>query len=361
MLRLFYLFIYNISILFLGIDASFTSSFITTSSSSFGRYHYSKIHLLPVPNINVRKGTVGNHVNKLQHQQEEKEEEEYAIRFSRCYQRHVVYDKKKKNRIIESFLFLDEAQKEYPNAIIIPLHDEAGTITSSSSSSSSSSMMQEEEFFPSILAGMGTTRTIIMLQSSSSSKEEGTKGEKEADEALAYLSSLAYTRNHQRHFSAASSEDMKRQIGLALRRRISKTRLQIHTSDTLLRNYNRIMDLFTRGSANQKDRLPMANNIGLSMTESDARRVISDFPQLCLYDFQQLEQRISFFLSPFQNKQQPPKYNDGDIDCKCHYSSHLFTNSQFNLTILLLVSLFFVLIFYILCVLKFDIIIVHIL
>lgn len=215
------------------------------------------------------------------------------IRFSRAFQRHVVYSKSnsKKNpdykcdRVVESFLFLDEAIDKYPLARIEPLEDIG--------------CRNENEDPNIIIAGMG------IIPSSSMQVQDISMESKEL-ETIEYLVLLAL--GGSRTSSSRNMENMKRSVQDNLIRNVAPSRIKFQNPSKMIRNYDKLIDLLTRGRArsstsseyNGTDSLILGlTKSGLGLSEIEARSVISSFPQLCLYDLNDLENKLRFFLAPF--------------------------------------------------------------
>ena len=121
-------------------------------------------------------------------------------------------------------------------------------------------------------------------------------------DALEYLSSLtASLVASQTKAGGGDMEELRQNIASTLRERIGTKRFMEHSPQSLQHNYNRLMDLFTRSRARNDNRSGGADEImgpGLALAESEARNMISYFPEVCLYDIHEVEERIHFFLSP---------------------------------------------------------------
>jgi len=226
------------------------------------------------------------------------------ILFSRAFQRHVVYSSRNVSRkkvdrqcdtVKGSFLFLDEAIDEYPLARIEPLHDIGFK-------------EEDETKEPSmVVAGMGSTPSITVLRDDSfhmSFTESDT---------LEYLAKLAVGGTKYHSSLSKDLEMMKLSIQDRLAQSIAPSRFRCHTPKSLHRNYDRVLDLLTRGRSRSKSQTedgsrPLTDSLileltksGLALSEMEARSVISEFPQLCLYDYYELENRVKFLLAPFVN------------------------------------------------------------
>ena len=227
------------------------------------------------------------------------------ISFSDCYQRYMVQNSK--NNLENSFLFLDEALERHPNA----------TVTGRDAF-----LMYPDEAAGSFVSFEYFNKP---EQSLSSSK---LLSNREFDEILYNLSCL--TANPRK------GGNTQQQIYDYLKSRITKNRLQKHHTKTYLKlNYDRVMDLFTRSNRviqkqnnnnNNNNNLKIETiffNPGLAMDQHAARNVISSFPQLCLYDYNQVEERIKFLMSS-----KPLINNFPGVDCKfcfafCWMLSHI--------------------------------------
>lgn len=226
------------------------------------------------------------------------ENNEYIL-FSRAFQRHIVYSSSNLGRkkvdhqcdtVTGSYLFLDEAIANHPSARIETLNDIG---------------CEEEDLDPtSVIAGMGCTPSISIL------REESTQKSSSNSETLEYLAKLVVggTKNHSP--LSKDVERMKLSIQNRLEQSISTHRLRSHTPKSLQKNYDRVIDLLTRGRSRSKTNAsssrPVMDSLileltksGLALSEMEARSVISAFPQLCLYDFYELENRVKFLLAPF--------------------------------------------------------------
>lgn len=266
--------------------------------------------------------------------QGDENEERYHtyVRFSRAYQRHVVYnctDMRKQGKsyvkhecqcdqTIESFEFLDDALAKYPNITIDKLHDVG--------------LEKDELDYELIVAGMGTIPSANVL----TIKEKKLDTEK-SKSVLYYLGNIDFTGQQSRYpIGSSELEKMRDSFIHQLGKEVSPKRFQSHTKESIQHNYNRLIDLLTRGrerkifSSGHSDNILMQlTKSGLSCTESEARALISSFPQLCLYDIHELEERIRFLISPMDEEflesvrvgAKPGRGRKGkgtnDIDCKC--------------------------------------------
>lgn len=216
--------------------------------------------------------------------------------------------------VVKSFLYLDEALEEYPTARLVKLPEV--------------SHRDDAADYNQILPGMGNrpssslSRIVldpdngdVGLVVDDEDKCEGQNNDlsktapqnvhqnitREGLDALEYLSSL--TASLVASQSKETGDDMsalRQTIASTLRERIGMKRFMEHSPQSLQHNYNRLMDLFTRSRA-RSDKDGEADEImapGLALDESEARNVISFFPEVCLYDIREVEERIHFFLSP---------------------------------------------------------------
>ncbi len=69
--------------------------------------------------------------------------------------------------------------------------------------------------------------------------------------------------------------------------------------DLLTRGRNRNYNPKAGGRHKFEKSLLSITKVGLAFDESDARAVIAEFPQICLYDIHELEDRIKFMISPY--------------------------------------------------------------
>lgn len=216
-------------------------------------------------------------VNFMQLKNEENKE--IYIRFSRAFQKHVVIKCRVDDdscshhdcnygEVIKSYVFLDDAITCYPNAQFVKLRDV---------------IIDIDDIL--ILAGMGTISSTEMIERTVMPSPEI------VNKSLAYLKSL-------------SSTQQRKPISNLLCT-VSPLRFAAFTQEKIHRNYDRVMDLLTRGrNRNHMSRNAEDNNlfsmtkVGLAFGEAAARTVIAEFPQLCLYDIHELEDRIKFFISP---------------------------------------------------------------
>ena len=213
------------------------------------------------------------------------------IFFSNCYKRYIIQNSTKTN-VENSYLFLDEALQEHPNASI------SGTISAT----------EFIDFDTDIDTDIDIEK--IQMQYQYRDIPQNTLSEKDYDDLLYYLSCL--TSNP---IKGGRSQE---QIYNYLKDRISRDHIFTHhTKSALKYSYDRLMDLFTRSntilqqSSQNNQRPPLFFNPGLSMDQHTARNVISNFPQLCLYDYKEVEERVKFMISP-----KPLINNFPGVDCK---------------------------------------------
>jgi len=270
------------------------------------------------------------------------------IRFSRAFQRHVVYkcthatkDQTTSfhhdcqfDKTLESFLFLDEAMVKYPNATLDKLLDVG--------------FAKDNEDFELILAGMGTRQSISMLTQRNGEKDSSNDS---GINALHYLASIAVA-GQRIQLPPPGSKQLNQMRDAFVHRLgwdISPKRFESHSPESIHRNYDRVMDLLTRGrarkvqgvqdgeiTADSGSLLMQITQSGLAFSEAGARAVIADFPQLCLYDIHELEDRIRFMISPTRYrdimKDEPQgRAKTRDVDCKFSLLNPLIMHEDANL------------------------------
>jgi len=251
------------------------------------------------------------------------------IRFSRAFQRHVVYkctDNRKQNlasiynhdcqcdHTLDSFMFLDEAMAKYPTARLDKLLD-VGQI-------------DDENAYELILAGMGNIPSSAML-----TVRNGEMSASNGMEAMRYLASMVMS-DQDINLPPPGSDQFNQMRDTFVQRlelEIAPKRFESHTKESIRRNYDHVVDVLTRGltrklySTGNDGLLMQLEKSGLAFTEADAKAVIADFPQLCLYDIHELEERIKFITSPMEaqsdslnpgQKVVSRKGKKDDVDCK---------------------------------------------
>ena len=220
---------------------------------------------------------------------------------------------------MQSFLYLDEAMEEYPTARLVKLPEvsdrdddrDYNQIVPGMGIRSSSSisrivldpdnidvglvMDDEDDVGGSDVDGDGN-----ILQTQPQSIHQNIT--RDGLDALEYLSSLTASLVASQTKAGADGMDALRQnIASTLRERIGLKRFMEHSPQSLQHNYNRLMDIFTRSRTRNDNKSGGADEImgpGLALEESEARSMISYFPEVCLYDIHEVEERIHFFLSP---------------------------------------------------------------
>jgi len=127
---------------------------------------------------------------------------------------------------------------------------------------------------------------------------------KQGRESLHYLSSLTASLVADATKEKGDMQILRDEISSTLLDRIGLKRFMHHTPQSLSLNYQRVLDLFTRSRPFRQKAVQNEENIneiigpGLAFSESAARTIISYLPELCLYDFHELEERIRFMLAP---------------------------------------------------------------
>ena len=218
---------------------------------------------------------------------------------------------------MQSFVYLDEAMEKYPTARLVKLPEVSDR--------------DDDADYNQIVAGMGirpsSSVSRIVLDPDNrdvglvmDDEEEvgGSDGDgdllqtqsrniyqnitRDGLDALEYLSSLtASLVSSQTKAGGDDMEELRQNIASTLRERIGMKRFMEHSPQSLQHNYNRLMDLFTRSRARNDNKSGGADKImgpGLALAESEARNMISYFPEVCLYDIHEVEERIHFLLSP---------------------------------------------------------------
>ena len=173
-------------------------------------------------------------------------------------------------------------------------------------------------------------------------------------ESLYYLANLALSGQDSRKSSSSSplrhnnpirSPEMKNERQLAYigqLANIAQNRFASHTPESIRRNYNAVMDLLTRcrkrpslsssvegggegraSSGTNGNLMFEMTRAGLSLTEAEARGLIAEFPQICLYETHELVQRIRFMISPLSptmenNDQNWNSRESTNVDCELY-------------------------------------------
>ena len=240
----------------------------------------------------------------------------YYIQFSRVFQRHVVYqsgtqannnNNDDQEEVIQSFQYLDDAITCYPNARIlaprdVPFPPPLCTIDWTMLSSPETTVAlggynKKEEECESTIAGMGLWSLCEL--------------EYDAKDTDPRSARLALVEGHQDHdiqsndalrkllqlVSTSSSSMVPRHFFRLDHRRFA---LGGHTPESITINHARVMSLLSCGRSvgnigveGNKDAV-----VGLAMSSSDVEFVLSNFPQLCLYDSNELEALVRFLLAP---------------------------------------------------------------
>ena len=173
-------------------------------------------------------------------------------------------------------------------------------------------------------------------------------------ESLHYLASLALSGQKGRNVvvpvppSLQNTREMKnlhKNAYVGELANIAQSRFASHSPESIRFNYNHVMDLFTRcrnpkivspsttdqvvsssrsSSSSDSNWMFEMTRSGLSLTQSEARALIAEFPQMCLYESHELVERIKFMiapLSPLIEQEESCSFlrsgEDLDVDCKC--------------------------------------------
>ena len=181
----------------------------------------------------------------------------YKLSFSECYQRYILINSQT-NQIEQSFRFLDDAFTHSPNATL----------------------------------------------PNTNFHTDNPPNQTNLQDQLLYLSK--FTAN------PIKGGQSQAQIYHYLNSRITPERLlPHHTKSHLSQNYNRVMDLLTRSRNPSNSNNLLFRNPGLAMDQHEARNVISTLPQILLYDYSEMEERIQFLLNP-----KPLMHAGPGVDCK---------------------------------------------
>ena len=290
----------------------------------------------------------------------EQSNENFYIQFSRVFQRHVVYkyNDMNKDEVIRSFQFLDDAIQSFPTAQVLAPMDlpfpppSCSLVYSDDDNKSGNSLISrgraidtniEEEECETTVAGLGLW-TLCELEYPDSPNLDDVNPE-EANEALRKLLELVSVDNMNmipRHFFRLDA------------RRIAMRGL---TSERIMLNYVRIVNLLSckRGEEDEDvsstvksvglDGVQTTCNdvVGLTMGPTDVDFVMQNFPQLCLYKFEELELLIRFLLQPLPDVSNIPSVAvvadrgygaDVNVDCMyidfyIFYIHLLYTQSSF--------------------------------
>ncbi|KAL9186783.1 hypothetical protein ACHAXT_010503 [Thalassiosira profunda] len=241
------------------------------------------------------------------------------IQFSRAFQRHVVYRGKPSgdntsssgtfasdDEVVQSFEFLDDAARSFPEArILAPCDlpfpppscslvypdDDDGVAGSGGRDRRNSQQLTvsrgrlidadvEEEECETTIAGMGLW-TVCEFEYPSQGVGASANPELQHEEANAALRTL---------LQLVSSESfvVPRHFFRLDPRRLA---MRGHTPASITMNHFRMVNLLSCGGGD-------GTAAGLAMDPSDVAFVLQNFPQLCLYDGGELEGLITFLLQP---------------------------------------------------------------
>ena len=219
--------------------------------------------------------------------------------------------------VVQSFLYLDEAMEEYPAARLVKLPEVSDR--------------DDDADYNQIVPGMGNrpsssisrivldpdNRDVGFVVDDTDVFDDDGGGDllrtqpqsihqnitRDGLDALEYLSSLtaSLVASQSKAINSDDMSELRQNIASTLRERIGMKRFMEHSPQSLQHNYNRLMDLFTRSRTRNDNKSGGADEImgpGLALEESEAKNMFSYFPEVCLYDIHEVEERIHFFLSP---------------------------------------------------------------
>ena len=183
---------------------------------------------------------------------------EFSLHFSHSFQRHVVYNSNQS--VVGSYEFLDSALEDYPSATLRL----QGTYSPTSGG--------DNEYLG-CFAGSGVEEQTAYREVWNFTSEERSARANLAYDALMMLSELS-----------AEVPQAQHAVALYLAENSGKLRFINHTPETIKGNYKDVTDIF---------------NTLLDMDATDTRqKILSVFPQICLYDRKEIADRIRFFLAP---------------------------------------------------------------
>jgi hypothetical protein len=183
----------------------------------------------------------------------------HTIRFSHSFQRHVILDSN--DTVIKSYEFLDEALDDYPNC----------EMTSIQNLQLYGTLDDIELCFASI-PGSGIELQSADHKSKEFSSQNLSSRAKLSHEALMTLSQL---------IAEVPGSDQPAAVNLA--QNYGRLQFMYHSPKSIQGNYESIITLL-------KDILDMEPSV-------TRQKVLSVFPQLCLYDFDEIATRIQFFVA----------------------------------------------------------------
>ena len=263
------------------------------------------------------------------------------IQFSRVFQRHVVYQNpthhskidnlSNKPIVLQSFEFLDEAMKQYPNVskIIAPRDLPFPPPTCSIDDvdiERKDKREKEVDDCETTIAGMGLT-TLCELEYPLDNVHQVRGWTSSDNDVDGHTDALGYRYDQSREAIQTLLELVRTpesEVNLPrhfFRLDLRRFALRGMTSDMIKSNYDRLVHLL--GDM-------------LEMEPMDLEFVLSNFPQLCLYDSEELKMMVDFLISPLP----PPEYvsvflvadkgvGAANVDCK--FRGHL--HARFWMTI----------------------------
>ena len=256
------------------------------------------------------------------------------IQFSRVFQRHVVYQIPTNNQseidnpsntpiVLQSFEFLDEAMRQYPDVTKIlapkdlPFPPPTCSIEEVNIDENGKREKDVDECETTI-AGMGLT-TLCELEYPFDNIHQ-VRGWTSSDNVNGYSDALGYRYDQSRDAIQTLLELVTTsESELNLPRhyfRLEEKRFALRgmTSDMIKSNYDKLVYLLGRV---------------LEMKRMDVEFVLSNFPQLCLYDSEELKTMVDFLRSPLPPTEYVSVYlvadkgfDGANVDCKSREHSH---------------------------------------
>lgn len=205
------------------------------------------------------------------------------IRFSHCFQRHVVHADSQ--TVLASYRFLDDALLAFPDTPLI----EIGLCNNISTTPTT-----DVDLVARCIAGAGRQEEFAYRRPAVQMEDDNDNKDK-MNEAIEALIGLGWNGGQ---LGADVAGD--RSVRAAIVDCVGAPRLLSHTSETISQNCEAIQALLGRA---------------LGMSPSTVRtKSLALFPQLCLCDTKDIAEKLSFLLAP-----RPPTdllEKDEDIDCK---------------------------------------------